>query len=150
MIIPISAHNNQPPILPVHHFPNLIARFPTQFPTFLTLKQAFPHSIHHHSPPFRQINTQIHHFQTLIAHFPPRFHEFHKAFHRSHLHFTANQHLISTFPICQNRQTLTRNGKIHVKKQAKTILKIALPTFKNDENHTQNSKILCGNGKMVV
>ena len=25
--------------------------------------------------------------------------------------------------------------------QAKTILKIALPTFKNDENHTQNSKI---------
>ena len=34
--------------------------------------------------------------------------------------------------------------------QAKTMLKIALPTFKNDENHTQNSKILCGNGKMVV
>ena len=25
--------------------------------------------------------------------------------------------------------------------QAKTMLKIALPTFKNDENHTQNSKI---------
>ena len=24
---------------------------------------------------------------------------------------------------------------------AKTMLKIALPTFKNDENHTQNSKI---------
>ena len=30
------------------------------------------------------------------------------------------------------------------------MLKIALPTFKNGENHTQNSKILCGNGEMVV
>ena len=34
--------------------------------------------------------------------------------------------------------------------QAKTMLKIALPTFKNDENHTQNSKILCENGKMYA
>ena len=55
--------------------------------------------------------------------------------------------------------------------QAKTMLKIALPTFKNDENHTQNSKIhiqnsvcevrcgecgcgflhfCCQNGEMVV
>ena len=34
--------------------------------------------------------------------------------------------------------------------QAKTMLKIALLTFKNDENHTQNSKILCGNGKIYA
>ena len=30
------------------------------------------------------------------------------------------------------------------------MLKIALPTFKNDENHTQYGKILYENGKMVV
>ena len=34
--------------------------------------------------------------------------------------------------------------------QAKTMLKIALPTFKNDENHTQNSKILYENCKMYA
>ena len=34
--------------------------------------------------------------------------------------------------------------------QAKTMLKIALPTFKNDENHTQNSKIHVQNSGFVV
>ena len=34
--------------------------------------------------------------------------------------------------------------------QAKTMLKIALPTFKNDENHTQNSKIHIQNSGCVV
>ena len=34
--------------------------------------------------------------------------------------------------------------------QAKTMLKIALPTFKNDENHTQNSKIHIQNSGFEV
>ena len=34
--------------------------------------------------------------------------------------------------------------------QAKTMLKIALPTFKNDENHTQNSKIHTQNSVFEV
>ena len=34
--------------------------------------------------------------------------------------------------------------------QAKTMLKIALPTFKNDENHTQNSKIHIQNSSCEV
>ena len=34
--------------------------------------------------------------------------------------------------------------------QAKTMLKIALPTFKNDENHTQNSKIHTQNSKIHI
>ena len=47
------------------------------------------------------ISVEIHCVAAVVVfafwHFQPLFLEFHKAFHRSHIHFTANQHHISTF-----------------------------------------------------
>ena len=69
--------------------------------------------------------------------FQPWFPEFHKAFHRSHLHFTANQHLISTFPICQNRHTGTRTGENNVKNRLTHVQKRWKPHSKQQNSHSK-------------
>ena len=65
------------------------------------------------------------------------FPEFHKAFHRSHIHFTANQHLISTFPIFQNRQTRTWTGENNVKNRLTHVQKRWKPHSKQQNSHSK-------------
>ena len=65
------------------------------------------------------------------------FPEFHKAFHRSHFNFTANQHIISTFPICQNRLTGTRTGENNVKNRLTHVQKRWKPHSKQQNSHSK-------------
>ena len=69
--------------------------------------------------------------------FQPWFPEFHKAFHSSHLHFTANQHIISTFSICQNRLTGTRTGENNVKNRLTHVQKRWKPHSKQQNSHSK-------------